>query len=92
MVSRPEAILYAVLERCSRSPEGYRFRATAAAVKGGLIEALIACGLLMVTRKDGRVMITDKGRKVLRVLAFKVEQNRKKPGLSPHRKVRLTLH
>lgn len=90
MVTRSEAILYAVLERSSRSPDGHLFKSTA-----GVTQALASRGLVTI-REDGRVVITDKGWAVFRVLDFKVEQNRqnRKPGggLKPHRKARLTRH
>lgn len=81
MVTRSEAILYAVLERSSRTSDGHLFKSTA-----GVVQALASRGLVMI-REDGRVVITDKGRAVFRVLDFKVKQERK-----PNRKVRLIIH
>jgi hypothetical protein len=59
MAARAEAILWAILERCGRSPEGYPMDA------GHAIVALLIRHGLLVTRADYRVALTDKGRDVL---------------------------
>ena len=85
MVTRSEAILYAVLERSSRLLDGHRFKGSA-----GVIQALASRGLVTI-RDDGRVIITDKGRPVLRLLASKIDQNRK-ARLKSHPAANLTRH
>lgn len=56
---RAEAILWAILERCGRSPEGYPMD-----VDHAIVALLIGHGLL-VARGDYRVALTAKGREVL---------------------------
>lgn len=83
MITRAETILYAILERASRSPKGCRFKATrdialalAALAESGLIDA----------QADGRIAITAIGLTVLQVLATRNKLLRK-----PLRKVRRPL-
>lgn len=59
MTVRAEAILWAILERCGRSPEGYPMDA------GHAIVALLIGHGLLVARADYRVALTAKGRDVL---------------------------
>src|SRR5690348_13209170 len=59
MTVRAEAILWAILERCGRSPEGYPMDADHAIV------ALLHGTGLLVARADYRVARTAKGREVL---------------------------
>ena len=59
MTVRAEAILWAILERCGRSPEGYPMDA------GHAIVALLIGHGLLVARPNYRVALTDKGQEVL---------------------------
>ncbi len=62
MVTRSDAIVRAVLERCGRSPEGHAIDPSSPT-----IEALIEEGFLMLSA-DGLVVTTDKGRQALKLL------------------------
>jgi hypothetical protein len=62
MVTRTEAILWAILERCARNPEGYT-----ADPSNPVVAKLLEQGLVLLN-EDGQALATEKGREFLKLL------------------------
>ena len=85
MTVRAEAILWAILERCGRSPEGYPMDADHA-----IVALLIGHGLLEA-RGDYRVALTAKGREVLDQLPLLMGEPERAKLRQKKRKVRWSM-
>jgi hypothetical protein len=83
MVTRTEAILWAILERCARSPQGYP-----ADPSNAVVAQLLEQGLVLLN-EDGQALATDKGREVLKLLpsAYRPDPSRRptEPGAKKRR-------
>lgn len=82
---RAEAILWAILERCGRSPEGYPMDA------GHAIVALLIGHGLLVARGDYRVALTAKGREVLDQLPLLMGEPERAKSRQKKRKMRWSM-
>lgn len=85
MAARAETILWAILERCGRSPEGYPMDASHA-----IVALLIGHGLL-VAHADYRVALTDKGRDVLDQLPLLMGEPERAKARKKNRKKRWSV-
>jgi hypothetical protein len=72
MVTVAEAILIGVLERCGRSPRGYRLDNS-----NEVVAELLARGWLTV-RRGGNAVTTEKGKLVLKAIIARPEQRKEK--------------